>query len=146
MVRQYRLEHFNGMEILVCEVFQKHLFNQVETQAFLQFNEHNAEHVPQAEFRVLVNEELDKPGVDSYLGLTEPIPVFDLVPSLVVRAPVVDNRPAQLQVDFLRSVTSLEIQDEVKRFLDVFRSAHWRASVSRQVESYGSLFASEDDS
>lgn len=146
MVRQYRIDRFNGMEILVCEVYRKHLFTQAEHQALLKYNEeHPDAHLGCAEFRLVVDEALAQEGVDEYAGLRWPIPVYDTTPEVVLRGPVVENRIAQLQVEYLPSVLPVEVCDEVRRFYDVLEERHWRSMIANQIARYGSLFESEDD-
>ena len=142
MVRQLRIDRFNGMEILVCEVYHKHLFTQTEYEMYEKYCAENG-FVSQADFRALVDEALDQEGADSAFGLSYPIPVFDYTPALILRGAVVLSRIASLQVDYIDSVTHLEVLDEVKRFYDVVREPHWRSAVSRQIQRYGSLFESD---
>lgn len=146
MVRQYRIDRFNGMEILVCEVYSKHFFTQQEHEALVAYNEeHLDDPVSNSDFRIIVNEALAQEGVDSYLGLKWPIPVFDSTPCLILRGPVVDNRIVSLQVEYVQSVLPPVITDEVSRFYQVLDSRHWRSMIDHQLEAYGSLFASQDD-
>lgn len=146
MVRQYRIDRFNGMEILVCEVFDRHLFTQAEHEALVLYNEdHLDTPLSNAEFRLYVNDELSKDGVDEVLGLRFPIPVFDSVPVVILRGPVVDNRLVSLQVEFVRSVLPTMVEDEVRRFFQVLEGRHWRDMIDRQISAYGSLFESSGD-
>lgn len=146
MLRQYRLDRYNGLEILVCEVFHRHTWTQAEFEAFQRYSEVSHD-VNRSEFAlaldVWLNEEHD--SEDSFFGLVEPIPLYDPFPAIVLRGVVVDNRPASLQVDYIGSVLSPEIVDEVNRFYGVFDSRHWRNMVSHQLTKYGSLFDSDND-
>lgn len=146
MVRQYRIDRFNGMEILVCEVYNRHLFNQAEHEALVAYNEeHLQDPVSNADFRSIVNDALSQEGVDSYLGLKWPIPVFDSTPCVILRGPVIDNRIMSLQVEYVPSVGSAIVCDEVRKFYDLMDSRHWRDTINHQLEKYGSLFESQDD-
>ena len=146
MVRQYRIDRFNGMEILVCECYERHLFNQAEHQALVEYNEeHLQDPVSNSEFRIIVNEALEQEGVDSYLGLKWPIPVYDSTPCVILRGPVIDNRIMSLQVEYIPSVGDATVCDEVRRFYMLMDSRHWRDTINHQLEKYGSLFEPEDD-
>lgn len=146
MVRQYRIDRFNGMEILVCEVYRKHLFTQAEQQAFFTYNEeHKGSEVTNSEFRIIVNEALAEEDCEEYAGLRWPIPVYDSTPEIILRGPVVENRIASLQVEYLPSVLPPVIVDEVQRFYQVLDSRHWRNTIDNQLQRYGSLFESVDD-
>lgn len=146
MVRQYRIDRFNGMDILVCEVFDKHLFTQAEHEALVKYNEdHLDSPLTDADFRVLVNDELSKDGIDQVFGLRFPIPVYDSVPVVVLRGPVIDNRLVSLQVEYSSVVLPPVVFDEVRRFYNVLDSRHWRDAIDKQITAYGSLFESVDD-
>lgn len=146
MVRQYRIDRFNGMEILVCECYQRHLFTQAEHDALVKYNEeHLKAPVSNSEFRIIVNEALAQEGVDSYLGLKWPIPSFDSTPCVVLRGPVIDNHIASLQVEYLPSVGSGTVCDEVWKFYQFMDSRYWRNTIDHQLERYGSLFEPQDD-
>lgn len=146
MVRQYRIDRFNGMEILVCEVYDRHLFTQAEHEALVAYNEeHLQDPVSNADFRAIVNEALAQEGVDSYLGLKWSIPVYDSTPCVILRGPVIDNRIMSLQVEYVPSVGSATVCDEIRKFYDLMDSRHWRDTINHQLESYGSLFEPEDD-
>lgn len=148
MIRQYRIERFQGMEVLVCECFRKHTWTQSEYEAFNKWSvslpdlQSNMD-----DFKVLLNEFLEDPKNEgqSFFGLFEPIPLFDSYPCLVLRGVVVDNKVASLQVDYVSSMLPPEIIHEISEFYGVFDSRHWRNMVSTQVEKYGSLFGSTDD-
>lgn len=153
MIRQYRIDRFNGLEVLVCEVYRKHLLTQAEHEAYLAWKEVQVKICPDsfaspADFRSDLNDWLDEHSEDKapYYGLTEPIPVYDYLPAMVLRGVVVDNRIASLQVDYVASVISVEVVDAVNRFYGVLDSLHWRDMISHQIERYGSLFEPEDDS
>lgn len=151
MVRQYRIERFNGVEFLVCETYVKHTMTQTESEAFVRWREQSIAgeqgYATFSEFKLELDEWLrqEHDKSESFYGLTEPIPTMEPFPSIVARCAVVSNRPASLQVDFAQSVVVPEVIDEVQRLFDVFRSPYWRSMVSRQVETYGTLFGSEDD-
>ena len=146
MVRQYRIDRFNGMEILVCEVFRKHLFTQSEHDALVKYNEEHLDApLTDSDFRTIVNEELSKDGVDEFLGLRWPIPLYDATPELILRGPVVENHLVSLQVEYVPSVLPPQVLDEVNRFYGVLDSRHWRSTITNQLERYGSLFESADD-
>lgn len=148
MIRQYRIERFQGMEFLVCECFRKHTWTQSEYEAFKRWQDvaSNVSSSPD-DFKVLLEEFLEDPQNEgmSFFGLSEPIPVFDSYPCLILRGVVAENRLASLQVDYLSSMLPVEIIKEISEFYGVFDSCHWRNMVSHQVERYGSLFEPEDD-
>lgn len=152
MIRQYRLDRFNGVEWLVCEIYFKHTWTQSEVDAYLSFVDEDIEGrvgFQRDDFRHLLDDWLEKEHAegDTFYGLTQPIPVIETVPHLVLRGAIVDrNRIGSLAVDFLPSVTVVEVKDAVDRFLDFTRSPHWRNTVLTQISNYGSLFGSEDDS
>lgn len=146
MVRQYRIDRFNGMEILVCEVFDKHLFTQFEHDALVRYNEEHLDSpFTNADFRMYVNDELSKDGVNEVFGLRFPIPVYDSVPVIVLRGPVIDNRLASLQVDYQAAALPVMVIDEIRRFYEVLESRHWRDAIDKQLTAYGSLFESFGD-
>lgn len=146
MVRQYRIDRFNGMEILVCEVYDRHLFTQSEHEALVAYNEeHLQDPVSNSDFRTIVNEALAQEGVDSYLGLKWPIPVYDSTPCVILRGPVVDNRIVSLQAEYLPSLSHVVVCDEIWKFYQLMDSRHWRDTINHQLERYGSLFEPEDD-
>lgn len=152
MVRQYRLDRFNGVEWLVCEIYFKHTWTQSENEAFLAFMDAPGSiHVGMTrdDFRHFLDVWCDEvhPDNESFYGLKQPIPVIETIPHLVLRGAIADrNRIASLAVDFLPSVSLVELKDAVEKFLDFTRSPHWRNTVLTQISNYGSLFGSEDDS
>lgn len=152
MVRQYRIDRYNGLEVLVCECYRKHTWTQMENDAFQSWKVEREKNLPamihvQTDFVNELNEWLDEEHEknETFHGLVDPIPVYDSFPAIVLRSVVVDNRPASLQVDYLQSVLSPEILEEVKRFFGIFDSRHWRNMVAHQIENYGTLFKSFDD-
>lgn len=144
MIKQYRIERFQGVEFLVLECYERHTWTQAETEAFQLALSQNV-CVKQSEFRVLLDEWLasDHQQDESFFGLRDPIPAIDLVPHMVARCAVVNNRPASLHVDFLPTVTWLEVKDAVDSLGDFLRSPHWRNTIATSVSNYGSLFASD---
>lgn len=153
MIRQYRIERFQGMEVLVCECFRKHTWTQSENDAFIAWKHDEELRRPnQVYLREDFNRQLDDflagqtfSDSSSFYGLFEPIPVFDSYPCLILRGVVAGNKLASLQVDYVSSMLPPEILHEISEFYGVFDSRHWRNMVSIQVEKYGSLFGSEDD-
>lgn len=146
MIRQYRLERVQGMEILVCEVYRKHFLTQEEYEAFFRWKEQNPQLEPTVDdFRIYVKEQLSQEGVEDCLGLRYPIPVYDLLPALTLRGLIHDNRIASLQAEYVVSVLPTEVTSEVFKFYTVLDDIHWRDTIAHQIETYGSLFASEDD-
>lgn len=149
MVRQYRIDRFNGMEILVCEVYRKHTWSQSEFEAWQAWKLDHKD-VPdsrsQSEFRLDLDDFLCEHSEDGsrFYGLSFPIPVYDHFPAIVLRGAVVDNRIVSLQVDYNSAVLSPEIYDAVVKFYGVVESRHWRDMVAHQIERYGTLFESED--
>lgn len=152
MVRQYRIDRFNGLEVLVCEIYRKHTYTQREYEAFHAWKLEQEKIRPnevylESDFRSEFNEWLDSehPEQDTFYGISEPIPTYDYQPHMVLRGVIVDNRIASLQVDYDGATLSPEVVDAVQKFYNVLDSRHWRDMVSHQIEKYGSLFASADD-
>lgn len=148
MVRQYRIDRVQGLEILVCEVYDRYCWSASDIEAFERWRSANDSVSNSREvFRSLLDEWLDEEHSpeDTFFGLREPIPAFEWIPSLVIRSAIVNNRPAQLQVDFKSSVVGIVVQDEIRRFFEFCKSPHWRTSIQRQISDYGSLFESVDD-
>lgn len=149
MVRQWRIDRFNGIEFLVCEVYFKHTWSKSENDAFeLYLNSNPKTKETRSDFRVLLDEWLDKEHEkgETFYGLSEPIPVIETIPHIVVRGAVVNNRVASIAVDYMDSVTPHEVLDSVARMYHFTSSPHWRNTVATQISNYGSLFATEDDS
>lgn len=150
MVRQYRIERLQGAEVLVCEVYDRYLWTHEQYNAFEAWlEEHRKEykHCPTyADFSTLLNEWCDiEHGEDeTFYGLREPIPVLNPYPSVVLRGIVVDNRFVELHMSFLPSVTIGVMEDEFHRFSSFLQSPHWRNTVARQIQDYGSLFTSDN--
>lgn len=152
MVRQYRIDRLNGLEVLVCEVYRKHTWSQSEYEAFHAWKCEREKscalnYCIESNFSLELNEWLDSEhdSKDSFFGLVEPVSVYDPYPAIVLRGVVIDNRIASLQVDYVSSVLSPEIFSEVNKFYGVMDSRHWRNMVSHQVDRYGSLFESDND-
>lgn len=150
MIRQYRIDRFNGLEWLVCEIYYKHTWNKEENEAFMAFLEApGSTHIgiSKGEFRVLLDEWLDKDHSpqDNFYGLTEPIPVIESIPHLVIRAAIVNNKVASLNVDYMESVTPQVVMDAISVFYAFVRSPHWRSTVLSNIDKYGSLFGSSED-
>lgn len=151
MIKQFRLDRFNGVEYLVCEFFEKHTWSQAEVDAYSSFMDTPGSiHIgfTRDEFRILLDEwcEVSRSDNESFYGLREPIPVIDSVPHMVIRSAVYNNRLASLQVDFMPTVTPLEVIDGVQSMYDFIRSPHWRNTISLSISRYGSLFGSDNDS
>ena len=152
MIRQYRLDRFNGVEWLVCEIYFKHTWTQSEVQSYLSFLDAPGDihlGVTRDDFRHLLDEWLDQEHEEgeTFFGLSQPIPAIETVPHLVLRGAILDrNRVGSLAVDFLPSVTVVEVKDAVNQFLDFTRSPHWRNTVLTQISNYGALFGSDNDS
>lgn len=155
MIRQYRIDRFNGIEFLVCEVYYKHTWTQSENDAIFAFREHERKvrndpeySAPVSDFKDALNEFLQsqKAGDKStFYGISWPVPVYNYQPSIVLRGAVIDNRIASLQVDYDGAVLPPEIYDAVMKFYCVMDSRHWRDMVAHQIEMYGTLFTSPDD-
>lgn len=152
MVKQYRIDRFNGLEVLVCEIYRKHLYTQREYEAFHAWKLEQEKIRPNevyldSDFRSDLNDWLEAEHSDqeSFFGLTDPMPTYDYQPHMVLRGVIVDNRIASLQVDYDGATLSPEVVDAVQKFYNVLDSRHWRDMVSHQIERYGSLFASVDD-
>lgn len=152
MKRHYRIDRFNGMELLVCEVFTKHTWSQAENDAFFHWKEDkfpNRELSQELNLRYLFLADLDDVLNDEsrkdFYGLTGPIPVYNFLASLILRGPVFDNRIMSLQVEYDGTVLPPVVCEEIRRFYEVLDSPHWRDMISHQVEQYGTLFGSKDD-
>lgn len=151
MIKQYRIDRFNGIEWLVCEVYFKHTWNKQENDAYAAFMDVPGDiHVgiSRSEFRVLLDEWLDKDHLpdETFFGLRESIPVVETIPHLVIRGAIVNNKIASLNVDYMVSVTPTVVMDSVSCFYGFVRSPHWRSSISNMIDRYGSLFGTSDDS
>lgn len=152
MIRQYRIDRFNGLEVLVCEIFRKHTFTQAEYEAFHAWKlKQEATKPPmvylECEFRADLDEWLQQEHdpKDTFFGISDPVPVYDYQPHIVLRGVIVDNRIASLQVDYTASVLPPEVMDAVTKFYGVMDSRHWRDMVDHQHQKYGSLFESPYD-
>lgn len=152
MKRHYRIDRFNGMELLVCEVFTKHTWSQAENVAFFNWKEErfpNREASQDLSLRALFLADLDDVLNDEsrkdFYGLTGPIPAFNFLPSLIIRGPVIDNRIMSLQVEYDGTILPPVVCEEIRRFYEVVESPHWRDMISHQVEQYGTLFGAQDD-
>lgn len=160
MIRQYRIDRYNGQEIFVCEVYRKHTLTQSEHNALFKFREREREvrndpnySASLLDFRCALSDFLDQAeNYDSdgklfrtFFGLSEPIAIYDSMPAIILRGVVYQNRIASLAVDYQQSVLSPEVIDEVTRFYAVLDSRHWRDMVSKQIDTYGSLFAPYND-
>ena len=119
MIRQYRIDRYNGQELLVCEVFRRHTFTQLEQDALFKYREHERENrrdpehfVSVYDFRCALSdfleqkENYDEDGklVRTFFGLSEPIAVYDSIPCIIIRGVVYQNRIASLAVDYKQSV------------------------------------------
>lgn len=149
MVRQYRIERFNGLEFLVCEVYDRYFWNSSEYAAFEEWRKSlpdfaKANH---ADFVTELNEwcEQDHGEQDTFFGLVDPIPSLSPIPCMVLRGCIIDRRIRSLQVDFVQSQTNLYVIEEVKSFMHFTDSPHWRNTVAHQFERYGTLFTPQDD-
>lgn len=152
MVRQYRIERIQGLEFLVCEVYDRYFWNQGEYQAFAEWMKTLPEGVkrsspPYNDFRVELNEwcDQDHDEKDTFFGLTEPIPALSPIPCVVLRGLIVNGVLRQFSIDTSEAVTSLLLEDEFHRFVRFTANPHWRNTVAHNVERYGTLFTSEDD-
>ena len=149
MVRQYRIERIQGMEFLVCEVYDRYFWNQGQTEAFRLW----AAELPEgckpsfSDFRTELDEWCDQEHEekDSFYGLREPIPVMSPIPCIVLRGLIINQRLRSFQVETSESVTSLLLEDEFHRFVRYTFNPHWRNAVAHDIERYGTLFTSEDD-
>lgn len=149
MIKQFRIDRFNGVEYLVCEFFERHTWTQAEREAFEAFSSMTPyQRKTRDDFRIMLDEwlQVDHEAAESFFGLKEPILVIDNVPHMVVRCAVVDNKLASLLVEFLPTVTWLEVMDGVGAMHSFIRSPHWRNTISCNIEKYGSLFGPEADS
>lgn len=151
MVKQFRIERLQGVEVLVCEFYAKHTWNKQEMDAYLHHIEglkflNLQEKCTQEDFRIELDEWLQKehaPG-DTFCGLTEPIPVYEYSPHMVIRGAIVDNKVASFSCDFAAIVSQLEVLDGVHAFFDFIRSPHWRNTIAMSVPNYGSLFVTDN--
>lgn len=151
MIKQYRIERYNGIEWLVCEVYFKHTWNKQENDAYAEFINAPGDiniGISKSEFRLLLDEWLEKEHLpqDTFFGLSESIPVVETIPYLVMRGAIVNNRIASLNVDYMASVTPQVVMDSISGFYGFVRSPHWRSSISNMIDRYGSLFGPDNDS
>lgn len=149
MIRQFRIDRFNGIEFLVCEVYFKHTWTKSENDAFSLYLDQNPNSpVSRSEFRVLLDDWLSREHAEgeTFYGLLEPIPVIEMVPHLVLRGAIVNNRIASLQADYMESVTPQVVMDSISYFYAFMRSPHWRNTIATSISNYGSLFGSQDNS
>lgn len=151
MIKQFRLDRFNGVEVLVCEFYNRHTWTKDENDAYNLFLEDHLDapdsYLPY-DFRYLLDEWLDKehePG-STFYGLTEPIPVIESIPCIVVRGAVVNNRIVSISSEFSSSVTPLEVMDAIGKLFEFVRSPHWRNTILRSVSDHGTLFGSDNNS
>lgn len=152
MIRQYRIDRYNGLEVLVCDVYRKHTWTQSEYEAFHAWKLDEEKKRPNevylvSDFRSAFEEWLkgDLSSQETFYGLRDPISVYDNYPHIVLRGVIVENRIASLQVDYVSSVLPPEVLDEVNRFYGVLDSCHWRDMIDHQLQRYGSLFAPDND-
>lgn len=151
MIRQYRIDRFNGIEWLVCELYFKHTWNQQENEAYARFLDAPDginQGVSRSEFRTMLDDWLDMEHLpqEDFYGLTEPIPAIESIPHLVIRGAIVNNKVASLNVDYMDSVTPQVVMDSISIYYAFVRSPHWRSTVLSQISKYGSLFGSDNDS
>lgn len=151
MKRHYRIDRFNGMDLLVCEMFTKNTWSQVENDAFFEWKEEwracgSPEDVlTQSQFCSELEKTLSEGPRKDFYGLKFPIPIFNYLPSLILRGPVIDNRIVSIQVEYDGTVLPPVVCEEIRRFFEVVESPHWRNMISHQVEQYGMLFTSDND-
>lgn len=150
MIRQYRIDRYNGLEFLVCEVYFKHTWTQSESDAYTRYVEEmgaSYQAFTRSDFRTVCNEWFDEehPSGETFYGLSEPIPAIETIPQIVVRGAIINNRVASLAADYVGGVTSLEVIDTIQKFFDFMKSPHWRNTVLSQISNYGSLFGSDND-
>lgn len=152
MVKQFRIDHVQGVEILVCEFFAKHTWNKDEVKAYqLYFDDVKKRfdmEPSRNSFRIDLDEWLDQEheASESFFGLVEPIPIFEPSPHMVIRGAVVNGKIASVAADFAGSVTQNEVLDGLHSFFEFVRSPHWRNSIQVGIEKYGSLFGADNDS
>lgn len=146
MVRQYRLERMQGLEVLVCEIFRLHTWTQAEYDAYQRWKDSllYQEDCEQIDFKEALEYALNN-GKDEFFGLADIIPLYDSFPAIVLRGIIVDNRIANLSADYNGSVLPIEVIEEIRAFYGLLDSKHWRNTVSCQIERYGSLFESNND-
>ena len=146
MIRQYRIERVQGMEFLVCEVFDRYFWNQGQYEAWKLWRDQGGEGT-YADFRVLLNEwcEQDHDEKDTFFGLKEPIPAISPIPCIVMRGLIVNQVLRSFQIETSEAVTSLLLEEEFHGFVRFTSNPHWRNTVAHQLEQYGTLFTSQDD-
>lgn len=152
MIKQFRIDRFQGVEFLVLEAYNRHTWTKTETDAYLHYLDgleflNLKESCTRDDFRILLDEWLEKEHAEgeTFSGLSEPIPVVESIPCVVVRGAIVNNKVASIAADFMASVTPLEVMDLVGKFFEFVRSPHWRNTINHSIQKYGSLFGSEDD-
>lgn len=148
MVRQYRLERMQGLEVLVCEIFRLHTWTQGEYDSYCKWKDslkdYDSDSSSQFVFKRCLETALND-GESEFFGLTDIIPLYDSFPAIVLRGIIVDNRIANLSADYNGSVLPIEVIEEIRAFYGLLDSKHWRNTVSCQIERYGSLFESDNN-
>lgn len=149
MVSQFRIEHLQGVEVLVCEFYAKHTWNPQEIDAYNKFCEESKQAmIPSpSDFRIALDEWFDQvhDSKESFFGLCQPIPVFEYSPHMVIRGAILDNKIASFSADYAASVSQREVLAGVDRFFEFVRSPHWRNSIALSLSKYGSLFGTDND-
>lgn len=149
MTRQYRIERYQGVEFLVCEFYNRHTWTKSELDAFSKFSDFYKDRLiaSQDDFRVSLDEWLkeDHSPDDTFFGLSEPIPIIEYIPCVVVRGAVVNNKIASVACDFQPSVTPLEVMDCIGKLFEFVRSPHWRNTILHSISDYGTLFGPDND-
>lgn len=149
MVRQYRIERIQGLEFLVCEVYDRYFWNQGEYGAWQNWSKTLPEGCKPTyeDFRVELNEwcDRDHDEKDTFFGLREPIPAISPVPCVVLRGLIMNGVLRQFSIDTSEAVTSLLLEDEFHRFVRYTANPHWRNTVAHDIERYGTLFTPQDD-
>ena len=151
MIRQFRIDRFNGVEFLVLEAYNRHTWTKLEMDAYRKFMDEKGsfyEGFTQSDFSAVLDDWLkeEHSPEESFYGLRWSIPVIESIPSVIVRGAIVDNKVASVAADFMSSVTPLEVMDNVGKFFEFVRSPHWRNTIKCSIVKYGSLFESENDS
>ena len=132
VIRTYRIEPFNGAELVIQETYCERLLTQAEYE----------------DFHKLVEDLTDVDEIEaarSKYRLDHYIPAHEEIPSVVISGLYLDGHIREINARFKPGCTSLFDTSEIHRYFSIFDSRHWRNMIACQRDNYGSLFGSVDD-
>lgn len=132
VVRTYRIEPFNGAELVIQETYRERDFTQVEYE----------------DFHKLVEDltEVDQiAAARCQYRLDHHIPSHEETPGVVISGLYLNGSVRELNVRYKESCSGLYVVEEIRRYYGIFFSLHWRNMIACQRDNYGSLFDSVDD-